>query len=69
MKPVDKTKKSNNTCEHCVHGQETVEVKDRVYGVLVEKQKCALTGMLKYYWNRCKSFKWMDEQEIADGQV
>lgn len=46
---VDRTKKANIKCEHCEHFVPTWRV-------------CTLKGVSKYYWNRCKEFKWRDEQ-------
>ena len=47
-KPVDKSKKSNIKCEHCLFA-------DKERG---EDCWCSLHEKSKKYWNRCKDFKW-----------
>lgn len=47
-RPVDKTKKSNIKCEHCLFAD------CDEYG----KYWCSLHEMPKNYWNRCKEFMW-----------
>lgn len=47
-KPIDRTKKSNIKCEHCMYWQQS---------------KCMSDYSDKYgketnYWNRCKAFDW-----------
>lgn len=43
MRTVDKTKKNNIKCEHCVFFCEGL---------------CSKQGIQKNYWNRCKEFAW-----------
>lgn len=50
MRTVDKTKKSNIKCEHCLYAD-----KDKTNGFW-----CCLKEQEKHYWNRCKDFKWED---------
>lgn len=45
---VDKTKKSNIKCEHCLYAD-----KDNKLGYW-----CVLQEKPKNYYNRCKLFKW-----------
>lgn len=47
-RPLDKSKKSNVKCEHCLYA-------DRECG---EGYWCSLHEKPKKYWNRCKEFKW-----------
>lgn len=44
-RPIDKTKKSNIKCEHCMY---------------YEKYFCVIYQTEKNYWNRCKNFKWAE---------
>ena len=52
-KPIDKSKKSNIKCEHCLYAD-----KDRLRGYW-----CSLHELSKNYWNRCKDFKWEERSE------
>ncbi len=47
-RPLDKTKKSNIKCEHCIFFDNDKE----------EGGWCSLNEKPKHYWNRCKGFKW-----------
>ena len=49
-RPIDKTKKSNIKCEHCVYVDKPNEEHDYFW--------CSLNQIKKNYWNRCKSFNW-----------
>ena len=58
MKPVnkrtiDKTKKSNIKCEHCLYA----DVNER------RDYWCSLHETPKNYWNRCKQFEWAESEE------
>lgn len=46
MRTIDKTKKSNIKCEHCVHWS----------GWLMSQ--CKLKKECKQYYQRCKQFDW-----------
>ena len=49
-RPLDKTKKSNIKCEHCLYAD-------------IDKRRgywCSLHEEKKNYWNRCKCFKWKE---------
>lgn len=45
---VDKNKKSNIKCEHCIYCD-----KDKVKGFW-----CSINEKEVNYWNRCKCFSW-----------
>lgn len=47
-RPLDKSKKSNIKCEHCIFAD-----KDHCEGYW-----CSLHEKPKNYWNRCKYFRW-----------
>ena len=47
-KPLDKSKKSNIKCEHCLYADT-----DNKLGYY-----CSIHNKSKNYWNRCKDFKW-----------
>lgn len=51
-RPLDKSKKSNIKCEHCLFYDKPTQ-----YG---EKPWCCLHETEKNYWNRCKDFKWSE---------
>ena len=50
MRTIDKTKKSNIKCEHCLFRDKPTEQSSKYW--------CALHQTEKNYWNRCKDFKW-----------
>ena len=50
-RPIDRTKKSNIKCEHCLYGERPKECWQ-------EKYWCALHQVEKNYWNSCKGFEW-----------
>lgn len=47
-KSLDKSKKSNVKCEHCLFS-------DKENG---DDCWCSLHEKPKHYWNRCKDFEW-----------
>lgn len=47
-RPLDKTKKSNIKCEHCLYCDKD---KERGYW-------CPIKEAPKNYWNRCNFFQW-----------
>ena len=49
-KPINKNKKSNIKCEHCIFSEKPSEP--------WENRWCALHEKEVNYWNRCKDFKW-----------
>jgi len=53
-RPIDRGKKSNIKCEHCMYCD---KVKD--YG---EQYYCILHIKKVKYWNRCKDFKWKESK-------
>ena len=53
-RPIDKSKKSNIKCEHCLYAD-----KDK----LIRDYWCSLHELPKNYWNRCKDFKWEERNE------
>ena len=58
MRLIDKSKKSNIKCEHCEHLVEP-------HGNAYEDCKCALSGRLRHYWNRCKQFAWRKDRQYV----
>jgi hypothetical protein len=50
---IDKTKKSNIKCEHCIYADKPTEPNQQYW--------CALHQKEKHYWNRCKDFDWKYE--------
>ena len=55
-KILDKSKKSNIKCEHCIHyGQRQ---NTDINGNFIMPYFCKLTNESKHYWNRCKQFEW-----------
>ena len=55
MRTVDKTKKSNIKCEHCI-------AFDRKSGW------CCIQQRQKNYWNRCKDFIWHHRYNQTKGE-
>lgn len=55
MRTVDKTKKSNIKCEHCI-------AFDRKSGW------CCIHEKPKNYWNRCKDFIWHNKYNQQNGE-
>lgn len=53
-RPIDKSKKSNIKCEHCLYADND----KKTY-----KRWCAVHRIEKNYWNRCKDFKWAESEE------
>lgn len=53
-RPVDKTKKSNIKCEHCLYADNP----NKYYGTYW----CVVHQKEKNYWNRCKDFDWREER-------
>lgn len=51
-RPLDKSKKSNIKCEHCLFYDKPTQYD--------EKPWCCLHETEKNYWNRCKDFKWSE---------
>lgn len=49
---VDKTKKSNIKCEHCIAWDRPTKEEPFLDGW------CCIHECRKNYWNRCKDFKW-----------
>ena len=49
-RPIDRSKKSNIKCKHCLYCDEPMEY--------FEKYHCCLHAKEVNYWNRCKDFKW-----------
>ena len=54
-RPIDRTKKSNIKCEHCLFSESPEEYWQGYW--------CALHQVEKHYWNRCKDFKWAESEE------
>lgn len=54
-RPIDRSKKSNIKCEHCLYCDKPTE-----FG---EKHHCCLHVKEVNYWNRCKDFKWAKRGE------
>lgn len=52
-RPIDKTKKSNIKCEHCLYYDKPTEC--------WKKPHCCLHVKEVNYWNRCKQFKWRED--------
>lgn len=55
-RPLDKSKKSNIKCEHCVNYGIRPNLVDK--GGFQNPYYCKLTDHGKHYWNRCKQFEW-----------
>ena len=55
-KILDKSKKSNIKCEHCIHYEQRQSVD--VNSNFIMPYFCKLTNIEKNYWNRCKQFEW-----------
>lgn len=54
-RPIDRSKKSNIKCEHCMYRDKPTK-----FG---EKDHCCLHVKEVNYWNRCKDFKWAERGE------
>ena len=53
---IDRTKKSNIKCEHCLYAGKPEEYWQRYW--------CVLHQVEKNYWNRCKDFKWEERRGV-----
>ena len=66
-RPIDKTKKSNIKCEHCMFF-----IQDKNANMVRNNNECTNADSPKYgksglhYWNRCKQFEWAESKEQTE---
>ncbi len=59
MRKIDKTKKSNIKCEHCLFWNCT-NMADNGYQAICLCKDGPKYDMQTNYWNRCKNFEWKE---------